>query len=140
MEIPIFIYRESLTNTEKDWVWMTDCLTKSFWVPKSYRLSKSHWLSMFYWLTKSDRLANNKSDIQNYSRWHRMSHFWDFLFFWPLFGLKHLIWGSHFITSKVTMPKLTFRRKLHWKMPYFWAFYHSKLRRKIIHFFIEWVS
>ena len=46
-----------------------------------------------------------------YSSWHRMSHFWDFLVFWPLFGLKHWVWGSHLVTSNVTMPKLTFRRK-----------------------------
>jgi len=75
-----------------------------------------------------------------YSSWHRMSHFLDFHVFWPLFGLKHLVWGSHFVTSKVTMPKLTLRRKFHWKMPYFWVFYHSKLRRRIIHFFKECIS
>ena len=55
-------------------------------------------------------------------------------------GQKHLVWGSQFITSELTMPKLTFRRKFYWKMPYFSAFYHSKLRRKNIHFFIEWVT
>ena len=75
-----------------------------------------------------------------YSRWNRISDFSHFLVFWPLFGLKHLVWGSQFVTSKVTMPKITFRRKLHWKMPCFWAFYLSKLRRKIIHFFIEFIS
>ena len=67
-----------------------------------------------------------------YSR--RMSHFWDFLVFWPQFGLKHLVWVSLFITCKVAMPKLTFRRKFHWKIPYFWALYLSKMRRKNIHF------
>ena len=46
--------------------------------------------------------------------------------------LKHLVWGSQFITSKVTMPKLTFSRKFHWKMHYFCAFYHSKLRKKVL--------
>ena len=80
------------------------------------------------------------TSVRTYSRWNRISDFSHFLVFWPLFGLKHLVWGSQFITSKVTMPKLTLRRKFHWKMPYFWAFYHSKLRRKNIHFFIEWVS
>ena len=78
--------------------------------------------------------------LKLYSRWNRISDFSHFLVFWPLFGLKHLVWGSQFVTWKVTMLKLVFRRKFHWKMPHFWAFYHSKLRRKIIHFFIECVS
>ena len=40
-----------------------------------------------------------------YSSLHRMSHFWDFLVIWPQFGLKHLVWGSYFINSKVTKEK-----------------------------------
>ena len=83
---------------------------------------------------------NLLSRVLSYSKWHKTSHFSHLLVFWPLLDLKHLVWGSQFITSKVTMPKLTFRRKFHWKMPYFWAFYHSKFRRKIIHFLIECVS
>ena len=96
------------------------------------------WLSMAS-ITQS-LLSSNDIIGRGYSSWHRMSHFWDFLVFWPLFGLKHWVWGSNLVTSNVTMPKLTFRRKFHWKMHYFWAFYHSKFRRKIIHFFIEWVT
>ena len=88
------------------------------------------------WVTK----CYQATALQHYSRWHKTSHFSHLLVFGHLLGLKHLVWGSQFITSKVTMPKLTFRRKFHWKMPYFWAFYHSKFRRKIIHFLIECVS
>ena len=96
------------------------------WTFLCAKLLSSGWVS-WYW-------------ILFYSRWNRISDFSHFLYFWPLFCLKHLVWGSQFVTSKVTMSKLTFWRKFHWKMPYFWAFYHSKLRRKIIHFFIEHVS
>ena len=51
------------------------------------------------------------SCLLSYSSWHRMSHFWNFLVFWPLFGLKHWVWGTHLVSSNVTMPKLTFRWK-----------------------------
>ena len=88
----------------------------------------------------SQVIMGETASENKYSRWNRISDFSHLLVFWPEIGLKHLVLGSQFVTSKVTMPKLTFRRKFHWKMPYFWAFYHSKLRRKIIHFFIECVS
>ena len=64
-----------------------------------------------------------------------MSHFWDFLVFWPLFGLKHWVWGSHLVTSNVTMPKLTFRRKFHWNIPYFWTFLSFQFEKKNHSFF-----
>ena len=54
-----------------------------------------------------------KKHFFKYSRWNGISDFSHFLFFWPLSGLKHLVWGSQFVTSKVTMPKLTFWRKFH---------------------------